>query len=278
MIKKSYDVHLKKDRSCILFCLGDVGYGGDRCDIKALESDLRYLTAKKKSGSLIRIIGLGDWCAFMSPTERAAMIGAKGGKGFYDATLAILDEAMKERCDGWLEIMKPFAGDFFGTVHGHHLFEFTGQGKGCEELRRVNSDQYICNQLKCDYYGDIGFIRLNFPELNAHQELTVHHGYGSGRTHGTAVCKRERVFEGFETDLVLMGHDNRRIANATNQIMHTGWREKRSVGTGAYERAYVDQKLHSGYVEELLLNPSAIGATMILFENFEGHLRVRAMV
>ncbi len=278
MIKRTHEITLGKKPGMLLYCLGDVGFSGDRCDRATLESDIRYALWWKSQGWLVKVVGLGDWLAFPSPSERAALIGAKSGKGFYLATLKTLDEAMKERCDDWIKTVMPLKDGFLGTVHGHHLYDFTGEGDGCEKLRKKNSDQYICDELGCRYYGDIGLVKLTFPELKDDQHIIVQHGYGSGRTHGTAVAKRERVFEGFGADIILMGHDNRRMANATNQVHFKGWREKRSVATGAYERAYAVGKAHGGYVEELLLNPSAIGGTMILFQNWEGRLRVRAMV
>lgn len=275
MIKKRYNIELKKDQGLILYCLGDVGFAGPRCDETELLRDFRYLQKKKKEGYLIRVVGLGDWLAFPSPSERAAMIAAKSGKGFYDSTLAILDEAMQERCDKWIKTVEPFHGDFLGTVHGHHFFEFSPES----EYRRLNSDQYICHKLKCDYYGDIGYIVLSFPQLKKNIELIVHHGYGSGRTKGSAINKRIRVFEGFPTtDIVLLGHDNTRMVDCANGIYWEGAQEKRVIGTGSYERAYRLGQVHNGYVETGLMNPSAIGGTMILFEGWEGKLRVRALV
>src|ERR1041385_6645656 len=201
MIKPHYDLKFGKSAGIILYCLGDVGFGGDRCDTKTLQRDIRYVQWKKSQGYQVKVLGFGDWCAFPSPSERAAIISAKSGKGYYKATLKFLDEKMKEICDEWLKTVEPLKNDFLGTVHGHHLFDFTGEGEGCEDLVKVNSDKYLCPRLKCDYYGTIGFVRLDFPEVNAYQEMIVHHGYGSGRTHGTAVAKRERVFEGFGADI-----------------------------------------------------------------------------
>lgn len=274
MIKKRYSIELKKGQNLYLFCLGDVGYAGTRCDQRELESDLRYFQQKKKDGHKIKIVGLGDWLAFPSPSERAALIAAKSGKGFYDSTLAILDEAMKERCDNFLRLVAPFQGDFLGTVHGHHVYDFSPQS----DMRGRNSDEYICKQLKCDYYGDIGFFRMDFE---GYRTFTViaHHGYGSGRTKGTAILKRIRAFEGFpHADVILMGHDNTRLADCANGIHWEGAQEKRVIGSGAYEKAYRLGQAHNGYVEEGLMNPSAIGGSAILFEPWEGKLRVRAMV
>lgn len=275
MIKKRYEVEIKNNRNLYLYCLGDVGFAGPRCDNAELERDFRWLQRRKKEGHQVRIIGTGDWLAFPSPSERAAMIAAKNGNGFYDSTLAILDEAMLERCDKWIKFCEPFRGDFLGTVHGHHLYNFSGES----EYRKANSDQYICKKLDCDYYGDIGYITLAFPSLKRSLELVIHHGFGSGRTKGYAVTKRIRVFEGFpNADLVLMGHDNTRLVDCANGIYWDGAQEKRVIGTGSYEKAYRIGQAHNGYVEEALMSPSAIGGTMILFENWEGKLRVRALV
>lgn len=272
MIRKRYPIKLKKDQELYLWTLGDVGFAGPRCDMKALMSDMQWLLKKKQAGHLVRIVGLGDWLAFPSPTERAAMVAVKGGKGFYDSTLAILDEAMLERCNNFIQFMAEFRGDFLGTVHGHHLFDFSPES----DWRRLNSDQYICRQLECDYYGDIGQIRLIFAEGSF--QAIVHHGYGGSRTKGTVILKRDRVFRGFTGDAVLFGHDNARMADCSNLIEWDGAVEQRSVGTGSYERAYRIGQPHNGYVETGLLNPSAIGATMLLFEIWQNKLRVRALI
>src|SRR6185369_1592288 len=101
MIKKTYNVDLKKNQTLYLVTLGDVGFSGVRCDQKELERDLRWLRERKRRGDLVRIVGLGDWLAFPSPSERAALISANKGYGLYDSTQNVIDEAMMERCTRW---------------------------------------------------------------------------------------------------------------------------------------------------------------------------------
>ena len=174
-------------------------------------------------------------------------------------------------------MIEPFKRDFLGLLTGHHVYEYSRQSVNYG----INSDQYLAKNLKCDYYGTIAFIRLVIGMNNF--DILAHHGYGSGRTIGAKIIKRARALEGFNPHLVVMGHDNTRIANCQvavkmgdkGVIVHE---DRYALGSGAYEMAYQSGKIHPGYVEEGLMNPCPLGASFMLIENDGKELFYRAIV
>ena len=277
MIVEKYTIRLKAE-SLYLWTLGDVGFGGPRFDKKSFDADCEYLLSKKKRGHQVRVVGFGDYLAATSPSERAALASVKGGKGLYDSTLESMDSSVIKDCDDFLKMVEPFKNDFLVLHSGHHLWDFSRRSIHYG----LNNDQYLCKKLNCTYGGVISYSSLLFPNQKTKWNFLAYHGSGAGRLPGSAINRRFHAHSAFYAHAVYAGHDNKRAADCGNYIWNdenqeTHYIEKRSICTGSYERAYqVGEK--DGYVEEAVMQPSALGAQITMFEPIGGKLRVRALV
>jgi len=274
---REYTLHIKQGRVGWIWLLGDIGYGGNRFSADSFRRDMEWAIRKKEKGCSIKIISPGDCLAAPSPSERAAIYSAKGGKGFYDTTSDALDELYRGRADDFVKFMRPFKDDFWGLSDGHHAHAFSNR----HEFRGNKTEWYLARCFKADHWGQMGYIGIRVPECGALLSAVVHHGYGGERTEGAKLQKRITALAAFPCDFIIMGHDNSRLAATVARLFRgeTGVqsRDSRVVGIGAYEMAY-ERGATDGYVEAALMSPTALGATFLRLENYKGRLHIRALV
>lgn len=273
-------VKLKPGKACYLYSMGDVGFGGNRHCALSFDEDLAYLAAKKQEGHTIRIFSTGDNTAGTSPSERDAIISAKGGSGYYKDTLQDLDNFMADRCQKFAYKLEPFRKDFLFLETGHHYHQFSKWS----EWYGLNSDQYICKLLKCQYGGKVAYFDMDFPLQKMSFRFVAAHMNGGGRTPGSGLNNRYRVHDAFrDADFVYGGHDNQAAAAVTGGFVKTVsgkpiLTERRTVCIGSHEIAYKEGANADDYVEEGLMRPTPVGNVITMFEEFRGKIRPRCMI
>jgi len=260
-------VNLKPGKCCYLYSMGDIGFSGARHCRESFDADLAYLKEKKKEGHAIRIFSTGDMLAATSPTERAALIGAKGGAGLYKDTLEKMDLSVIADCKAFADKFADFRGDLLFLQSGHHLHQFSRWS----EWFGTNSDQYIARLLKCQYGGKVSYFDLAFPKQKASFRFVTAHMNGAGRLPGSGINRRYAVHDGFrDADFVYGGHDNQCAAavtggfikDATGKVVLT---ERRTVCIGSHEIAYKEGANSDDYVEEALMRPCPVGNVITMF-------------
>src|ERR1041385_4271905 len=114
MINQTYRFNLKPKQSLYLVPVGDVHYGCDEHDGDRFKSLVEWAVEKKAEGHLVKFTGMGDYIEMPSPSERASLVGAKGGFGLHETTLRTFDDFFLELCHQSLKIIDPIKNDFLG--------------------------------------------------------------------------------------------------------------------------------------------------------------------
>ena len=268
MITSVLTIKLKPQQPLFLIPIGDIHFHSRECDEDRLFALINWAVLQKKNGAMVRFIGLGDYLEMPSPSERAALIGAKGGYGLHETTLDKLDEMYEGLTTDFIKVMRPVKDDVIGLLSGHHYVNFAGIR---DDLRGLNTDELICQKLGCLYLGTIAQIKFKFPQANESVDIWAHHGFGSARTKGAKLSKRLRVLEGFKANIVLMGHDNAKFTDESQQIVlrddgTVRYEKVYLIGTGSFQKAYAIGRARGGYAEEMAFNPNGLGVTMVRFE------------
>ena len=268
MIIRTYAFKLKPRQRLYLIPVGDVHFGCDVHDSARFGRLVEWAAEQKERGDLIRFTGMGDYIEMPSPSERAALVGAKGGYGMHETTLKTLDDFFLDLSNQFLAKIKPVQGDFLGLLQGHHFYNFSPLAK---KLRGLTTDEYLADIMKCDFFGTVAYYRLQFPQVGREIKVLAHHGYGGARTHGAKLAKRMRVLDGFRADIVLMGHDDSKMVNSIQVLDLDGNGElshhKVYIGaTGSFQKGYQAGEAHGGYAEEMLFSPNDLGVIGFEFE------------
>ena len=273
-------VILKPGKACYLYSMGDVGFSGVRHCAESFDDDLGYLRGKMKQGHEVRIFGTGDYLAATSPSERAALISAKGGEGMYKDTLTKMDESVLGDSDKFVAKLMPFKGKILFLESGHHFYNFSRWSIH----HGSNNEKYIAKQLGCQYAGMVAYVDLQFPAYDYTARILAYHGNGAGQLPGTGINRRYRAHQAFrDCDFVFAGHDNNRAAATTGSFNKDAHgkpvlSEQRSVCIGAHEIAYALGPQADDYVEIGVMRPSTVGNTITLFEPYKGKMRPRCLI
>ena len=273
-------VWLKAGQSCYLYSMGDVGFSGVRHCAESFDEDLSYLQNKMSQGHEVRVFGTGDYLAATSPSERAALISAKGGSGLYKDTLVKMDESVIADADKLVEKLKPFKGKILFLESGHHFYEFSKWS----EWSGTNCDKYIAKQLGCQYAGMVAYVDLEFPAQKYSARILAYHGNGNGQLPGAGLNRRYKAHQAFsDCDFVFAGHDNNRAASSTGTFKKGPdgtpvLKEQRTVCIGAHEMAYALGENADDYVEVGVMRPCTVGNTMTIFEAYKGKIRPRCLI
>ena len=273
-------VHLKPGKTCYLYSMGDIGYSGVRHCAESFDEDLSYLLSKMADGNEVRIFGTGDYLAATSPSERAALISAKGGSGMYKDTLVKMDESVISDSNKFIAKLKPFKGKILFLESGHHFYEFSKWS----EWHGTNCDKYIAKQLGCLYAGMVAYVDLEFPAQKYSARILAYHGNGNGQLPGSGINRRYKAHQAFsDCDFVFAGHDNNRAATSTGTFKKGSdgkpvLKEQRTVAIGAHEVAYALGAQADDYVEIGVMRPCSVGNTITMFEAFGGKIRPRVMI
>lgn len=214
------------------------------------------------------LVGMGDFMDFSSFTDRRTMAPLR------DSTREVLDGMIRDKLDKLIKMVAFTKGRWVGFLEGNHRWTFRDGH---------STEQYIAAALGSDFLGTMAFLRL-IPEgrpKKAHDADTIvclHHGYGGARTAGPRLINLERLVEGWEADLYLMGHDHSDVHESTDrmycsppgakQVMYR--RRKVFARTGNWMRSCTAMEpqpidapasdSRGGYAEEKAFTPKAIGA------------------
>lgn len=265
MIRLHKRIHLKPGKSCWIAPFNDIHLNTEECDKPRFLRYVKWGVNRLRDGDEIVGIGLGDYNDFLSPSERASIASAKGGYGLHETSLQQIDKWLKEITLNFARTMTPWKGYIVALLEGHHYMCYSGVSKA-RELRGLSSTEHLCQLLDATYAGQLLRLTLDFGD-NCKLVVIATHGYGGARTPGARVIKRVRMNEVARGNLYLMAHDNTKMAISDNEldedkdgnyIAH----KRTYCGTGSFQRAYPDNEPHGGYVEQIMLPPSDLGATI----------------
>lgn len=280
MLRVPIKRHLREGQTLWICPFNDIHYNTAECDKERFHRYIQWGVDKIKAGDLVLGIGLGDYNDYESPSERASTASAKGGYGKHETTLKQIDEMVEGITLKFAEVMSPWIGSLAGLQDGHHYACYSAFFR--RQYRGASNTEHLADLLKTTYVGQLGFYDLDLGHGLRFRVLGSH-GYGGARTAGARVIKRVRMNEVAAADLYLMAHDNTKMAISDNVLEYKEdgtyvARKRTYCGTGSFQRAYPDNEPSGGYVEQLLLPPSDLGAviTSVRMEKRGGRYRVDA--
>lgn len=249
--------------------LGDIQWAGTRGPT-AKDTLREYLDRTRELDAYY--LGMGDYTDFLSPSNRQRLRAA----ALYDTAEDVIDDkALDLALELYQDFLKPTKGRWLGMLHGHHYATLrTGE----------TTDQRLCGLLNTRFLGTSAFIRLQFQQHNALQNVIIwaHHGCGGGTTAGAPLNKLQHAALGFDADIYVMGHTTKQPAVPLNRIKPR-WNGKGSpdlvhrkvllVNSGGFSKGYVEGAKQGrvpmgGYVEQRMLNPASLGAPVIRIQPY----------
>lgn len=279
MIRKQINYSLKPGQSLFISPFNDIHYNTEECDRERFHRYIQWGVNQKKKGNLIVGIGLGDYNDTLSPSERAALVSAKGGYGLHETTLREIDKLIESQTLAFSKAVWPWKGDIAMLLEGHHYSCYSGVYPN-KKLKGGTTTEHLCSLLQATYGGQLGILDIHFGH-GLRLRVVATHGYGGARTPGARVIKRVRMNEVYEGDLYLMAHDNTKMAISDNVLSHDPngkfiSRKRTYCGVGSFQKAYPDATAQGGYVEAIMLPPSDLGAviTEVRVEEREGKWRL----
>lgn len=279
MIRIRKTIKLKDGQSLWICPFNDIHYNTDECDKDRFLRYIQWGVKKLKDGDLISGIGLGDYNDFLSPSERATVVSAKGGYGLHETTLQQIDKWMYDITMEFYNAIKPWEGKVDMLLEGHHYGCYSGVFRQAK-LRGMSNTEHLAKLVGATFGGQLGIITYDFGDGLLLRVLATH-GYGGARTPGARVIKRVRMNEVWEADLYLMAHDNTKMAISDNVLGEDASgnfvaRKRTYCGTGSFQKAYPDGEEKGGYVEAIMLPPSDLGAvvTQVRKEKRNGKFRL----
>ena len=279
MQRKKINYNLKEGQSLWICPFNDIHYNTDECDKERFHRYIQWGVKRKAAGDKIVGIGLGDYNDTLSPSERAAIVSAKGGYGLHETTLREIDKLIESQTLAFSKAVWPWKGDIAMLLEGHHYSCYSGVYH-TKRFRGNTTTEHLCTLLGAKYGGQLGILDLRFGH-GLRLIVVATHGYGGARTPGARVIKRVRMNEVYEGDLYLMAHDNTKMAISDNVLSHTTGgkfvaRKRTYCGVGSFQKAYPDNQPQGGYVEAIMLPPSDLGAviTQVRVEQRDGKYRL----
>jgi len=259
MIRKQIKIPLNEGQQLLLVPIGDIHWDTEECDQERFFRFVQWVKRQEHRGAIVRIIGMGDYLDFASPSERYKIASAD----LHDGSYISLDKERLARIREFYSVIKPIRHCFLGllTGHHHHLF-FTQKGAGA--WKGKSSDAWLAHELGCSYFGNgVALLRLALPHRQ-HLDVLALHGNGGAQTPGGRVMKRIRYAEIAPTaHIVISGHDNAKLAYPRSGLDFDHGSIKRYViGSGAFQRAYLEGE-EAGYAEKMGLVPADLGIVVV---------------
>ncbi len=253
-------------RSIYIAPLGDIQWAG-RKGSTALDALKRHVERIVELDA--RVIGMGDYIDFMSPSNRQRMRTA----ALYDTATDVVDEKAMDLVHELYELaLKPLKGRVIGLLEGHHFAELKDG---------TTTDQRLCEMLGARFLGTSAVIRCQFVVGTAQRcnlVLWAHHGAGGGQKLAAPLNKMENLTPYWQgIDVFLNGHTTKAPAVPMNTVIPR-WHGRGApdlvhkktylVSTGGFAKAYgVGAKQgrvpRGDYAEQKMLNPAVIGAPLI---------------
>jgi hypothetical protein len=269
MILKDFNLKFNNKDGRIHFVpIGDIHFGSSDHEGNRFQRFINWVKYRETKGEQTYLLGMGDYIEMPSPSERASLRSAKGGYGLHETTLEDLDSFYLDKCDKFLEIVKPINKCFLGTLIGHHWYTFSPLSKYAGK----STDEYLSERLGCVFFGQIAYLSLRFPQVKNQTPIIVlaHHGMGSSRSDGAKLMKRERMMKIAHANIYLMGHDDSKFI-FSNKIFNTTGKTLVEdkvfyCGTGSFQRGYTPGIVYGGYAEQMLFSPHDTGVVAVDFE------------
>ena len=265
MIHLTRHINLKPGQKLHIIPIGDVHFNTQECDKTKFHALMEWAKLRQKEGDLTYGIGIGDYNDSLSPSERAAIAGAKGGFGLHDTTLRNIDREAARITQRFHKASRDLP--FLGLCEGHHFMNFSGVAD--KRLRGLSTTEYLCDLKECEFLGTLGVVDLEF-QGGKRLRLVATHGYGGARTAGARVIKRVRMAEVVTPScdtIYFMGHDDEKMVKGS-QLLDFDVNGKfisikvAFVGTGSFQRAYHAGRATGDYVEQLMLPPAQLGVSI----------------
>jgi len=256
------DKHLPKGvKHFTVMPVGDIQYGSKGCAVHHLQRDI-----SKAADRGWYLCGMGDYLDHYSPSNRRALMAAKGA--MYDSAQELLDSAIYDRVKELAGVIKETgigSKQWLGLIQGDHEWTF-GDGQP--------SDALLAKMLGAPYMGHSAIIRV-FSSAAPERpfRIFVTHGRGASVTPNGKTARLVRLANAFEADAVLLGHAHLRYGTIVERMI---WRdtkvgpdliaEKRVLGiTGSYLKGYEKNTSRQGwpagsYVEAGAMAPVSLGS------------------
>ena len=259
MFKRAYTISMQDSQLFRLVPVGDIHFDTEECDRERLQRLVTWVQDQTEKGHIVRLVGLGDYLDFLSPSNRQRLSAA----ALYETARENIEKKQWENLHEFALFMEPTIGKWLGLVTGHHNYVFGREKLSGKWLGRT-SDEWIAQQFAGDYWGDgVALVRLHLPHAQ-YLDTLIYHGSGGAQTPGGRVQKRIRFAEIAPTaHLVITGHDNAKLAYPRSGLDYDHGKIKRYViGSGSFQRAYLEGT-EAGYAERGGLVPADLGVTVI---------------
>lgn len=246
-------IHLKDAEDLKLAPVGDIQYGAASSDIDKLDRHIQYGIEHGWS-----FLGMGDYLDHFSPSNRRALVAAKGA--LYDSARELLDESVENRIYDLSQTLQA-PGQWLGLVQGDHAWEFA-DGE--------HSDGKLARELGCDFFGTSVMLKVKIGECPVPLVIWATHGKGASINPTGKTNHLERMVRSFDADVYLMGHAHLKYGvpldrfetvtkNKKNYIVN---RTKIIGITGSFMSG-ITNSVKGTYVEEAALAPVPTGGLLI---------------
>lgn len=197
---------------------------------------LAYAKAQKNAVFL----GMGDYGDGVSTSERIVLCE----HGLHDTTKKTLEDVYKGVTATLTNELSFMRGRLLGLIGGNHYFRFeTGE----------TTDHVLAGNLGTKFLGVCSFIRLSLnlkgrKNSNRSLDIFAHHGKGGGSTPGGQFNTIEKMLNGADADIYLMGHSHGKGCIPSTPRLKLSYGERGSLGviertpwlgrTGSFLKAY----------------------------------------
>jgi len=204
-------------------------------------------------------IGLGDFIEGREPSHK-----------FYDASE--VNMTVGEQYGLFFEKIRPYVKTCIGLHPGNHEDSLVMK-------TTINPLLQFCNEHKITYLGAVA--RTSFVSGDKKISMMTAHGAGGGVKVGGALNRIIDYAKTFNSDIVCVGHFHKlchsiELKYYEDEEGRIRWSPMDIVLNGSALEAYMDGS-YGGYVERKLLQPSALGFTIItLDKNLEKSIVFKA--
>lgn len=252
-------------------------------ELHAADAWRDWLKYCAEDGKRAYYLGVGDYMDFVRAHTRAAL-------DILDVEAKDVRHRLQELAREWVTMFAaelcPFKKNIIGLLGGNHFTEFVEKNSRGKESKQ-HSDAYLADLLGCDYLGTMAAVTLTLADQKQGQadiRIIAHHGAGGATTVGGSLNRVQRMLNGWNANIALMGDDHKRgcypvgdrlsheiICGRETLTSNTRW-----VGrTGSFLRGFEPGK--SSYVVDSAYEPTSIGTIefeLKLKKNSNGSLMV----
>lgn len=243
-------------------CIGDIQWSGEHGPT-AKEHLKRHIEEGLENGDLF--LGFGDYIDFMSPSNRQRMRSA----ALYDTAEDVIDNAAMELAVGvYQNFFKGTEGRWLGLLEGHHFYQ---------RPDGTTTDCWLAEKLKAPFLGSSALVKIEYGKMTHTCTIYCHHGKGGGVTPGAPLNTLYHVAQGWDVDVVAMGHTNRTPATRFSRVFPI-WDKKGNhelqhkeillINTGSFTKSSIAFSKQGpiprgDYAEARMLTPLPVSAPIL---------------